>query len=304
MAGRILRRLGWVAGWVVVILLVLAVVGIFLLDGLLRRGVEFAGSAALGVPTTLQKAHISLLRGRLQMEQLIVGNPPGFQTPYFLALKGLDVQVTLGSLARDVVEIPHLTLSGLELYLEKDAQGRANYQTIFQGLKSSEAPPPQPQPSAKPGKKFVIRELVLRDLTVHAHAIGPGGIIQPAPIRIDEIVLHDVGTAGDMRLIEVTGVVVKGVLASAVAVGAGVLPKDMLSELDQGLSQLQSLASAGVRVAGELGDRIATMGRQAAQAVEKIGKEVGQKLEKGAEQIGRGLEEILGGKKKKDSDRK
>ncbi len=261
----------------VVIVLILAVVlAIVFINQIARSGVQFAATRALGVQTTLGSLHIGILSGHVSMGNLAVANPANMQftTPDFLALKSGSVDVSLGSLLGNTVVVPHLELDGLSINLEKNKDGQANYDVILAHMKSQESTSAQPA-SQKPGKKFVIKELVIKNLSVQAQMPLTSASM---PVKVDEIVLHDVGSGGNMNMSEVAGVVVKASLASALSVGKDILPSDISGDLGKGLGGLQSLASQGVSVAGNLGQQIGNIGGGAAQAAEQAGKSLTQGL--------------------------
>jgi len=78
---------------------------------------------ALGLSTSLDYASVQLLTGRVRLTGLSVDNPAAFDAPSMLLLPRVDGRVRMTSLARPVVEFSHLTLSDLELHLERRQGG-------------------------------------------------------------------------------------------------------------------------------------------------------------------------------------
>jgi choline-glycine betaine transporter len=72
---------------VLVALVVLAVV-LFALFGnrALKMGIETAGTNTLKVPVSLKDINLSLLGGSVRMNDLVIGNPAGYQHPNFLTM--------------------------------------------------------------------------------------------------------------------------------------------------------------------------------------------------------------------------
>jgi len=124
---------------VLLILLVLATVAVaFYIDTIAKTAIERGATYALGVETTLGSADVGLLSGTFSMGDLTVANPAGFESPYFTHLGQGDVEVALKTLRQETVELPTLTLTDLEIYLDKK-EGKANYDVILENLKRFES---------------------------------------------------------------------------------------------------------------------------------------------------------------------
>lgn len=274
----------------VVLALVLAWVYV---DSLTERGVERGATYALGVPTTLDSADVGVLTGSVELAGLEVSNPDGFEADHFLKLDDADMDVSLGSLMEDTVEVPSLVLEGIDLRLERTLEG-ANYNVILDNLSRFESG--EKEEADPSDKKFVIRTIEVRNVRVHVDAVPVGGAIgdlTTAEVTVDEVVLRDVGTAGEpMSIAEITTVVLKAVLASAVEVGGGVLPDDVLSDIGDQLASLLDLEAMGVGGIEELGEAIEGVGdtiEEAGDAIRDAGEELGG---------------LLGGDKKKEEEPK
>lgn len=239
-----------------------AVVALLAIDTLARQGIERGATYALDVPTTLQGADVGLLRGTIALSDLKVANPEGFDQPHFLALRTASADADVASIFGDTIEVQSLTLQGIDLRLERSARG-ANYRVILDNLERFETgQKPEPSPDAS-GKQLVIRILTIRDVQVHVDALpvdGALGELASAKVRVPEIVLHDVGQADrPVSMAELAAVVLKAVLASAVDVGADVLPADVLGELQTQLSAMLGLDEMGVGGIDGLGQAAADL---------------------------------------------
>ena len=316
---------------VLIILLLVGAVVLFAvaafasLDRAAKIGIEQGGSYAMGVDTTLDKADVAVFAGTFTMAGLRIANPQGFRTPHFLALADGGVSINYESLTSDTITVPTLTLTGIDLYLDKE-EGSSNYQRILDNLKRFESgDSPEPKPTGEAAKALVIQELAIRDITVHADVIGT----TPTKVQIDEILLTNVGSAGGdtLELAGVFAVVVKAVMLGAIQAGAGALPEALLGELQSGLGSLESLGDLGIGVAAQIGGVTEDLGGLAddigkgvfksadeiGKSLEDVGKNVGGALDeagKGIEDAGKGLEEaakglggLLGGKKKTEEEK-
>lgn len=276
---------------VLLILLVLATVAVALyIDTIAKTAIERGATYALGVETTLGSADVGLLSGTFSMGDMTIANPAGFESPYFTHLGQGDVEVALKTLRQETVELPTLTLTDLEIYLDKK-EGKANYDVILENLKRFES-----QENAQDdagGKKFIIEEVLIKNIMVHVQLLPLGGDLTKLDVPIDEVRLHDVGsgTDGSVLMSELTSVIIKAVLAAIVQKGGGLIPSDILGDLGQGLG---SLAEIGLDAATGLGDRIKDAGGGLDEVTEGLGDAI--------KSIGDGLGGLLGGDKKKDDD--
>ena len=62
---------------------------------------------------------VGVRSGTLEIDGLKVSNPPGYQASHFLRLDEGALAVGLGSLTKETIEVPSVTLSGVDLILEK-----------------------------------------------------------------------------------------------------------------------------------------------------------------------------------------
>lgn len=222
------------------------------LDRIVGSAVEKGGSAALGVPTHVGGVQLALLRGHVGLSGLAIDNPSGFQTGSFLRLGSIRAEIPPSALREDVVVIPLIELEGLELSLEGSREG-TNYGRILKNAEAaagSSSGTAEPEPDAKGGKKFVVRELVVRDVKATLAMSGFGSRLASTSIEVPEIRLRDLGSDSDgVQLAELIGQIARGVV--------------------QGVVRKQpELASA---LGGELRGRIEGGARKAREALERLG---------------------------------
>jgi hypothetical protein len=282
---------------VVVVLAVLVGV-LFAIDSIAKAGIERGATYALGVETTLDSADVGVLRGDFSMRGLDVANPEGFDRDHFLQLGEGYVSVTLGSLRQDTVQLPTLTLSTINMNLEKKG-GDSNYKVILENLKRFESDKEEGG-EQEPGKQFVIQEVVIKDVNVEVDIFGIGGDLNRARVPIDEIRLTNVGSGGSDTS-EVTNVIIKAILAAVMA-NAADLPADLVNDLGGHMEGLTSLADMGIEESFAFGGQVTEIAdkaigdaaKEASEALEDATKGAGEEVDKALE----GLGGLLGGKKK------
>ncbi len=279
---------------VLLILLVLATVAVALyIDTIAKTAIERGATYALGVETTLGSADVGLLSGTFSMGDLTVANPAGFESPYFTHLGEGDVKVALKTLRQQTVELPTLTLTDLDIHLDKK-EGKANYDVILENLSRFESG--EGAEKEADGKKFVINEILVQRIVVHVQLLPIGGDLTKLDVPIDEVRLHNVGseTDGSVLMSELTSVIIKAVLAAIVQKGGDLIPADVLGDLGQGLAGLDSLTEMGLDAATSVGEGI----KDAGGGLDEITDDIGDAIKN----IDEGFGGLLGGDKKKDEE--
>lgn len=286
----------------ILVVVLLAVAGVLLglvyVDRIAKAGIEKGGTYALGVPTTLNSASVGVFTGEFGMSKLAVANPAGFKEPSLLALGEGDVKVSLPTLQQDVIELPLLKLDGIAMALERGDKG-SNVGVILANLKRFEtgesAPKDQPKDSA-PGKKFVIKEVDIRNVEVK---LAIAGLSLPT-IKIDQIPLKNIGTAGEpVDLPTVISIIFKAIVQTATQIAGPALPGDVLGELQNGLGSLKSLESLGVSITADFGKAAEQFQQQVTGQLEKAGEQIKQGVDDAAKKLQEGLGGLLGGDKNK-----
>ncbi|MCH8821884.1 MAG: AsmA family protein [Planctomycetes bacterium] len=243
------------------VLLVVLVFAVFVyIDTIAKTAIQSGAQYALGVDVTLGSADVGLLSGEFAMQDLKIANPDGFESPHFLHLENGNAQITLSSLSENTVVLPTLTLTGIDMHLEKKGD-KSNYDVIFENLSRFNSED-KPQDEAE-GKKFIIREVLLKDIVVHVEVELLLSGETKLDLPIDEIRLENVGSDSDggVLLSELTSVLMKQLMLEIVKRGGGLIPADMLDELGQGLSQLDSIAEVGIDVVEGVGDVLKDVGK-------------------------------------------
>jgi hypothetical protein len=243
------------------------------IDGIARVGLENGATSALGVTTSVRDMDVAITGGECKLEGLQVANPQGFRSDHFLALDAGRVVVSLASLLEEQVVIPTLHLSDIDVKLEtKD--GKTNYSVILDNISKSKR---EEKPAEDGGKKFVINDTRIRNVSVDLDMVPAGGELTKLTLKIPEIRLKDIGSESGkgVLLSELSAIIVRAILESVAKKGTGQIPATILADLEAGLKQVRVLGDLGIELIGE-----AVKDPEAA-------------VDKAAEEAGKALEEIL-----------
>ena len=231
------------------------------------------GTTALGVPVKVDKVDVGLFAGKVDLVGLNIANPPGFPSAEFATLRTGSLQVAMGSLRGDIVQAPQLVIDGVTLHLER-AGDQMNYLPILEHIKSRET-----SHSDDGGKKFIVREVVIRNVDAHLDLVPEGGALTRAVVRIPEVRLKDVGTSTDAASMStLVATIVKALLQATIQSSGQSLPGELLADFRRALDSLKSqaidLGQGTSTTLEDLGDQLQ---RGADKAVDEITKHLPKK---------------------------
>ena len=267
-----------VIGLLVVLITVIIIVSAFFLGPTVRKVVTTGGPKVLGVPVEMGSTAIFPLRGKVNINDLIIGNPEGFKSDSLFELHRLKVDMKPKSVFSDTIEIDEILISGVYITYETSVI-KSNLGTLLDRLESKDKAPAKEDPAketetpaAPPkegGKSLLIKQIVLEDLkvTVASTLAGGKGITLP----VDRIVLKDLGgKSGGVTGAEATVRVIKAIavgVTKALAANAGKLVGAGLDVgkmgVDLGVDTAKLLGGAAVGTAGAAVDGAAAAGSAA-----------------------------------------
>lgn len=303
---------------VLVILLIVAVTAVVLsIDSIARRAVEVAGTHALGTPTTLSGMHIGILDPSASMKSLAVANPTGYSggSPHFLSLQSGAIAVDAKSLMGDVIHVPSIRLSDLSLDLVQ-VGGESNAGVILANMKRSLGGGSGAPTSSSSGRRFVIDELLIENISISAKASGLPMQAPAANLKVARIKLTSLGSAGKdpVGMDQLVAIVMNAVMQAAIEAGASQLPRQLVEGMLGGIAGLGggTLSNFGLSIdngngfqpVGDLGSIAQRVGidlsalpTKGAQEIQKGLGDVGRKLEDAGtgagETVKKGLDDLL-----------
>lgn len=264
-----------------VVLIVVAVVAIyFALNSILRSEVQSQATASLGVPTSLASAQLSLLGGKVRLNDMQVGSPPNFSAPNTFTLDGIAVMVHYGQLTSSPIHIQQITIDDPALIVEQSGAS-LNLKALMDQMpttpKTSGGQPAQPI-------KLVIDELDLNNAQV-TFMPGIPGLTNSIQVPINSITLKNIGNAdGNQNGAAIKDVVLQAATAlAAKAADSAKLPPEVkallwgdLNDLSHQLGgefdkQFKNLAgSLGKKVGGNLGNLINSNGGKGQNTIDQL----------------------------------
>jgi len=165
-----------------VLVIAIAVGAYFLLsniDGLIKSAIETYGTEATQAKVTLGGLKTDLRAGSLELTDLKVGNPSGFNTSEALSLGTVKVTLDTGSLGKNPILVKQVLIQAPKVTYEYAGNGgnldaiAKNTQSYAQRFSSDQAAAKKDAPPSSGAKdKAAETKLVIEDLTVSQGQIG------------------------------------------------------------------------------------------------------------------------------------
>src|SRR5690349_8801014 len=176
--------------WSVRLLLVIVgLAGLWLVAGLVAKGVVSGATSggliaslekSIGVPVSVGSADFDLsqwflLRPAISLENITIGNPPGFRGRNLIEAKSLSAQVALLPLFQKTLEVHSIVLDRPRILVETNAQGASNVEAFLRKPKGKSAPSASGSESGR-AAGLVIDELLINSGEIASEDLNINGI--------------------------------------------------------------------------------------------------------------------------------
>jgi hypothetical protein len=286
--GKLKKTIVWAVSVLAagIIVIVLAI-GIFA-DFALKTAVETAGTKALNVGVKVDKTDLGITSGTLTIENLIINNPPGYQHPKMLDLKNAYVKVDISSLLSDTVKISEMNFDGIEIVVEQKGISENNLKAILGNIKENRKKPAPEEDPAKEGKKLVIDNLEIRNVTVKVQPIGGLGKAGTITLKLAPITMKNLGSESKLTTAKLTEKIMLAI-TGGIAKQGGKLPGELLGTITGELKKFEKLPGGILKT----GENILKQGGKSIEGTKKLGEDV---IKEGGK-LGEGIKNIFGGEK-------
>lgn len=248
------------------ILLVILVAAFFLIGtSLIKSGIEKAASSALGVPVTIKDIDLSILRGRVSIQGLVVKNPPGYANETLLELGEATVNLDIGSLMSDTVKIQLVKLDDTKLTIEQKGLSNNLKQVLDNLPKEEKKAEPKPE---KEGKNLLINRLEITSTNVRVKMLPVPGKGDTVSLKIDPIIMNNLGTDRKLSIGILTAKILKAIATGVAKQGAGVLPDDMVKGIGSSVDKAVEIG----KTATEEGKKALDSGKEAVEGIKGLFK--------------------------------
>ncbi len=211
-----MKFLKWFLIFAVILIALVVIIFHFALGPLMRRAAIANITRITETETVIEGLKVNLWRGNLRLTGLQIGNPEGFESPFFFRLDELSVDLQPRSLNRELTTVDSLIIRGIELNFEYEkllADGNLGALLEQVGSKLEPAEPTPPPPAAEEAdKRLRIDYFALSDVRLRFHspafAGGSEEIIVPS-VELRDLTLP--GEAGQQAVLEAVFETIAGI---------------------------------------------------------------------------------------------
>jgi len=236
---------------ILVTLFALVLVGLlvvfFLLNSIVKKGVETAGPMITKVDVKLGSATISPFSGSGELSKLFVGNPDGYKSPSAMQVEDMKVGVSVGSVFADTIVVNEIKVKSAEITLEGSlsANNLTKIMDNVKGTGTSGTNAGPVTPSGKP-KKFIVKDIDIEGTKVNLVLNLPGLGNKTMTIPLPPLHLQNIGQAENgVTADELVQAIMKPLLASVTSAATDAI-SNMAGQLkDLGKGGADSLQKAG-----------------------------------------------------------
>jgi hypothetical protein len=221
---------------VIVAILLLIVIGIFVYVGyntnaIVKTAIETLGTQYLGAPVSVGKVDISLADGHGTLNELEVGNPPGYTGAYALRIGTITVGFDVANSTSQLIVMKQLTIDGTRVAAIANSPKDTNLKALSSNIPASKSPSPL---------KLIVDQL---DITHTQATVSSPLVAKSFDATVSDVHLKDVGRAQGGASV---GAVIEQVLQPIVAAIAQSVSRQGMKELGVDSDRLKSDAEKKV----------------------------------------------------------
>lgn len=252
------------------------------LDKIVRVATERGLAFVLQVPVSVGGATVKPTEGFIEFRDIVIGNPPGYNTDRAMRFGLIRTQVDLKSIRTDEPKVNLVQVSGTEITMEAK-RGGSNLQDLMNNAsRLSQKEKEEPPAEKKSEKAFKIEKVIVEQTTARVAIPFLGG--QTLDVPLPRVEMENLGGKNErVTPAEAIELFLAEILGSIQSAGASILPGDVLASLGDSLKALPS------EVVGQL--------KQAPEAVTGAVQDAAKGVGDTINSVGDGIGGIFGKKK-------
>jgi hypothetical protein len=150
------------------------------LGGLLEAEIQRAASEAFGTPVTIGDVQLNLVQGAVRIEDLAIGNPPGFAREHAVVFGSIEAAMDFEN-----EQVARVVLDGAQIFIEEKG-GVTNMQRLKEALESRISD--EAGGVASEGEEIVIQLFQMRRTTA---TFESDSLQRLSEVEIDEIEMRN-----------------------------------------------------------------------------------------------------------------
>ena len=216
----------------VLIAVVVAAVNLFA-DHAVRVGIESVAAKALNIGIAVDDVDLSIMSGKLVLQNLSIVNPPVYKNDKLIVLKNTEIEVEAKSLLSDVVNIKQIRITDVYVIIEQHSVSENNLHDIVQAISDS----------TYEGKNLRVDNLEISNIIVKVDLMPNSEQTEPATLMLSPIRMTNLGYENQLDTAALLKEIIYAIADSIVEEGIGVLPTDILGTMSSTLSKTINLGT-------------------------------------------------------------
>ena len=292
---------------IIIVVLIIALFAIILnLGKIVKTGINTVVPQVTKCEAHVDDVNFNVFGGKFEIKNLVIKNPEGYKTDHAFALGHIFVNVNMGSLMSDVIEIDQVLIDAPEITYEVGL-GNSNLNTILENVNSSlpasdEEKKEEKEEKKEGGKKVVINLVKVTNGKIGVSAKIAGGM--EAPIVLPDIEIKDLGKKeGGISMVQAAAITLKTTLLSIFDVlkSSGKLLLDGAKAIGEGIVDgVKSLGDGAKDSNKSLGDSAKEGVKSLEDGAKSLGdsaKELKDNVKDNVKNAAEGLKNLIPGKK-------
>lgn len=202
-------------------------------DRAVRVGIESVAAKALNIEIAVDDVDLSIIKGRLVLQNLSIVNPPVYQNDELLILKNTEIEVEAKSLVSDVVNIKQIKINDVDVIIEQHSVSENNLRDIVQAISDS----------TYEGKKLRVDNLEISDISVKVDLMPNSEQTEPSTLMLSPIRMTNLGYDNQLDTAALLKEIIYAIANSIVEEGISVLPTDILGTMSSTLNKTIELGT-------------------------------------------------------------
>lgn len=195
---KLFKNIGKLILWIIALIIILVVVAYLTVSYWIVPVVGKVVPQVTQTTASLQSADISLLKGRIALKGLKIGNPKGFAAPESFKLNEISVQFQPSSLLSDKIIVDKVLIDGTQIAMELDMNGQVNLLALNDNVQKYLNASAQPAKETKPvktqeTKQTASKSVVIKDLQILNSSIQFGMMGKMSTLKLPNIQEKNIG---------------------------------------------------------------------------------------------------------------
>lgn len=195
-----------IIGGIVAIIIAALITITFMLDGMIKAGIENTTSELLKTDVSVGNVDISIFSGSGSISGFIVQNPENYSDELALRIDEVQIKLDLRSLLSDQITVNSIYVEGPSLYFEQKGFG-ANLKTLIDNMNSAS--------NEESNTKLIIEHLVVENGSVKVSTDIDRK--RTAKTSLKKMELHDIGKQEGYSIRETSRELMRPLLEQAIS---------------------------------------------------------------------------------------